>query len=604
MAAAIASATARDRIEAVPAGVLGQGVDPAALGALSAAGIPLPSVGPEPLASIARHGFDIVVTLDPEAREFALAERSASTLDGGQCTPEDRVPVHLGIPVMVDWGIAASGSGFGLTLERLEEHVSALVTHDFLEALVIQRERWEMLLDALEDGVIAHDNSRRIFLMNAAAERITGWPRSEVLGRNCQDIFGSDGLCGSNCSFCPAHDVLADGPSVPAIGPVRTRTAYEVRFTTGDGLDKTLGISVMPMDIRPGRHWGVLATIRDITEVNDLRWKLKAQRSFHGMTGVSEAMREIFDTVRRISTSDYPVLITGESGTGKELVAAAIHGESRRGAGPFVPINCGALPDNILESELFGHVRGAFTGAVRSKKGRFELADGGTIFLDEVGELSPAFQVKLLRVLEQKSFEMVGGEKPIRVDVRVISATNRDLRSMVREGRFREDLFYRLSVVPIDLPPLRARREDIPLIAMAALARIAEETVAEQKRISDDAMDLVLAYSWPGNVRELIHALQFAALRATGPTILPQHLPPEMRSVLPAPALASPPPTGSHPRSGSPGRPGRRPKLTAEAVARALAEAGGNKARAAVLLGVGRATLYRFLGMPGGGSDQ
>ncbi len=173
------------------------------------------------------------------------------------------------------------------------------------------------------------------------------------------------------------------------------------------------------------------------------------------MVGVSAPMREVFETVRQVAASDYPVLITGESGTGKELVAGAIHNESRRAAGPFVPVNCGALPENILESELFGHVRGAFTGAIRDKKGRFELADGGTIFLDEVGDLSPAFQVSLLRVIQERSFERVGGEKIIHVDVKIIAATHRDLRRMMAEGAFREDLFYRLCVVPVFLPPLR-----------------------------------------------------------------------------------------------------------------------------------------------------
>jgi transcriptional regulator with PAS, ATPase and Fis domain len=234
-------------------------------------------------------------------------------------------------------------------------------------------------------------------------------------------------------------------------------------------------------------------------------------------------------------------------------------------------------------------VRGAFTGAVRDKKGRFELAHGGTIFLDEVGELSPGFQVKLLRVLEDKSFVRVGAEQTVRVDVRVVSATNRDLRVMVREGRFREDLFYRLCVVPIDMPPLRDRPGDLPLLVEHSLERIARETGSAIRAVSDEAMSLLLAYGWPGNVRELVNALQYATVRCSGDEILASHLPLEIREsagpVRPARRLIA----------SRPARPGRRPKLTRRAVEDALARTGGNKRRAAELLGVGRATLYRFL---------
>jgi transcriptional regulator with PAS, ATPase and Fis domain len=288
------------------------------------------------------------------------------------------------------------------------------------------------------------------------------------------------------------------------------------------------------------------------------------------------------------------VLITGESGTGKELVAAAIHNESGRGAGSLVPLNCGALPENILESELFGHVRGAFTGAIRDKKGRFELADGGTLFLDEIGELSLPVQVKLLRVLEEKKFERVGGEKPISVDVRIISATNRDLREMVSEGRFREDLFYRLCVVPIKLPPLRDRREDFPYLVEHVLDRIRRESGKTVVSVSNAALDCLLAHRWPGNIRELINALQFASVRCTGEVIWPQHLPPEVRRT----ENERKPPAVSHTEtSGVSGRPSKRgrAKLTPESVKNALSETGGNKVKAAQLLGVGRATLYRYL---------
>jgi len=327
--------------------------------------------------------------------------------------------------------------------------------------------------------------------------------------------------------------------------------------------------------------------------VESLRWRLRTTRSFHGMIGTAPAMQEIFETIRQAAVADYPVLVSGESGTGKELVANAIHNESRRQGGPFVPVSCGALPETILESELFGHVRGAFTGAIREKKGRFELADGGTLFLDEIGELSATMQVKLLRVLQEKRFEKVGGERTIQVDVRIIAATNRDLRAAVQSGIFREDLYYRLAVVPIHLPPLRERKEDIPFLVEQVLAGIRQEYAKPIRGVSDEAMDRLFAHPWPGNVRELINALQFASVRCTADVILATHLPLDVRQggeAAPGARVAE-----AVPPAGEDAIFKRTCKLERGAVDAALARTGGNKVRAAKLLGVGRATLYRFL---------
>lgn len=391
-------------------------------------------------------------------------------------------------------------------------------------------------------------------------------------------------MCGGRCKF-------RDGQTA-----ANKRHEYQVQFVTGQGDKKRLSVTSEPMEIEPGKK-GILAVVRDETEVGNLRKQVGERRNFHGMVGISPAVQEVFDTIESVSASDYPVLITGESGTGKELVAAAIHNESGRESGAFVPLNCGALPESILESELFGHVRGAFTGAIRDKKGRFELADGGTLFLDEIGELSLPVQVKLLRVLEEKCFERVGGEKPINVDVRIISATNRELREMVSEGRFREDLFYRLCVVPIKLPPLRDRREDFPHLVEHVLERIRKETGRTILGVSDAALDNLLAHRWPGNIRELINALQFASVRCAGDVIWPQHLPPEVRL---SERGGSPPHAGSgiepkekNRRALAPKR--GRARLTPGAIEKALSETGGNKVRAARVLGVGRATLYRYL---------
>ena len=290
-------------------------------------------------------------------------------------------------------------------------------------------------------------------------------------------------------------------------------------------------------------------------------------------------MLQVFQQIRDLSGYDYPVHIYGETGTGKELVAEAIHNESRRSGAPFVPINCGALPAGLIESELFGHVKGAFTGAVRDKKGRFELADSGTLFLDEIAELPKDLQVKILRFLQTGKFERVGGEATVSVNVRVISATNQDLKDAVQSADFREDLYYRLNVIPINLPPLRERKNDIPLLTNHFLDRFARENSGITPRsVSREAMSLLMDYHWPGNVRQLQNVLQYAIVKSVGKIIRPPHLPPELRSE-----------EEKRPRKG----PSR--KLDERTVRRALEKTGGNKVRAAKLLGVGRATLYRFL---------
>ena len=318
----------------------------------------------------------------------------------------------------------------------------------------------------------------------------------------------------------------------------------------------------------------------NVTEISQLRRRLKAEQSFAGIVGRDARMLELFDTIREVAEVTVPVLIQGESGTGKELVAAAIHAEGLRADKPFVPVNCGALPEGILESELFGHVQGAFTGAVRDRKGRFELADGGTIFLDEIGDIPRAMQAKLLRVLQENAFERVGGEETLRVDVRVISATNRDLRREVAEGKFREDLFYRLSVVPLVLPPLRERRSDIPLLADHLLRKALAQTGRQDVTFSQEVIEAIMDYAWPGNVRELENAIQYALVKCRDKVLAAHHLPPAVGR--------------AHGAVRRPAKRRRRGKLSAQAVRRALEETGGNKVQAARRLGVSRATLYRF----------
>jgi two-component system response regulator AtoC len=303
-----------------------------------------------------------------------------------------------------------------------------------------------------------------------------------------------------------------------------------------------------------------------------------------GMVGHSARMREVFDAIRTVAPAPTTVLVTGETGTGKELVARAIHELSPRRSGPFVPVNCASLAEGVLESELFGHVRGAFTGALRDRQGLFQSAGGGTIFLDEIGDVNATVQQRLLRVLQEREVTPVGATRSIRVDVRVVAATNQDLQAAIAAGRFREDLFYRLNVFRIDVPPLRERRRDIPLLVEAALERMARaHGHAGRQSCSPFAMRMLQAYDWPGNVRELLAALESAAIRASGGRVEAQHLPAEVRAAVGGAA-------GAVERYREAGADDERTAIVA-----ALEDAGGVRARAAELLGMGRTTLWRKL---------
>ncbi len=437
-----------------------------------------------------------------------------------------------------------------------------------LSNLLSYDQNLQLVFDSMNEAVIAHDLERKITFFNRAAEKLTGLDRKEVLGRDCHEII-QGGLCGSRCAFCetciPTFDLL----SYPLIIADRQGTEHQVEMT------------VVPMKNTLDRVVGILASARDVTELNELRRALKRERSFQGIIGRHHRMQEVFELVRQVASTDVSVLVHGESGTGKELIAAAIHAESARASGPFIPVNSSALPEGLLESELFGHVKGAFTGAIKNKKGRFEMASGGTLFLDEIGDLSSAMQVKLLRALQEKRFSRVGAEEEISVDVRIISATNRDLKSMVASGLFRQDLFFRLSVVPVELPALRERRIDIAELCEVFLERFARQMQRPIPILTLEAKTILMHYDWPGNVRELMNALQYAMVMTQGHPIEPQHLPPEIRA--------------ETIKKSKKKRPGRNRKLTQNEVEHAMQAAGGNKALAAKNLGVGRSTLYRYI---------
>jgi PAS domain S-box-containing protein len=431
---------------------------------------------------------------------------------------------------------------------------------------IADRRSLEYILNNLKEGIIAHDLDRRILFFSDGAERITGYRREEILGQDCHQAFGAP-FCGNRCSFCSADYDLSG------------KKEYNVNIITKNGETRMIEMSVIMMKDENNQDIGVLSSFNDLTELIKLRMDSEKLFSFSNIIGRNSKMISVFRQIRDVTSYDFPVHISGETGTGKELVAHAIHNESPRGGAPFVPINCGALPEGLIESELFGHVKGAFSGAIRDKKGRFELADGGTVFLDEISELPKLMQVKLLRFLQESTFEKVGGEKTVSVDVRVISATNKEIKEEVKNGSFREDLYYRLNVIPISVPPLRDRKNDIPLLVDHFLKQFPGHNGRGIVQVSDEALSLMMDYRWPGNVRELQNTVQFAIVKCRGNTIQPEDLPLELRNF-----------TVKKPKRGP------AVKLDADAVKEALIKTGGNKVRAAKLLGVGRATLYRFLG--------
>ncbi len=434
-----------------------------------------------------------------------------------------------------------------------------------LVTTIASQENLVRILDNLKEGIIAHDLRRRIFFFNAEAERITGYSRDEVLGRDCHDVFDAP-FCGQRCSFC-------DGGPI-----VRDHATYPLNITNKRGEPRRLEFRATMMRGDDEQFVGVLAAFTDVTELLERQQHSDKTNRFANIIGGDSKMRAVYQQIVDVSQYDFPVHLYGETGTGKELVANAVHNESRRGGAPFVPINCGALPEGLIESELFGHVKGAFSGAIREKKGRFELADGGTVFLDEVADLPKPLQVKLLRFLQEGTFEKVGGERTISVNVRVISATNKDLKQEVQRGAFREDLFYRLNVIPIHIPPLRERKTDIPLLAGHFLQQVAERNHQTVPEIAEEALAVMMDYAWPGNVRELQNAVQFAIVKCNNKIITLNDLPLELRQT-----------------TCLPNRIVRARKLDVLSVREALVKTGGNKANAARKLGVGRATLYRFL---------
>ena len=536
-------------------------------------------IDPKPLDNNLLHFLNVrEINVDaPVSVQTIGAQRIDLVVQVTRCV-SNSCPILPGVPPVIRWDLeepdSADISALESYIETLRNHVFDLYRHGSIPALVQQQTYLELILDSLHEGILVHGLDRRISLFSKGAEEITGVHRDQILGRDCHTLFKPH-FCGDQCAFCDHAAPFSN----------MSRSSYPVLFTGSESSRKELEVTRIPLRDEHGSVIGAIATIVDATRVRELEMKLGEAQSFDGIIGQDSSMLEIFTLIKDLGTSDFPVVVTGESGTGKELVAAAIHKESNRRDRLFVPVNCGALPEGTLESELFGHVKGAFTGAIRDKKGRFELADKGTLFLDEIAELSQRMQVKLLRVLQEGTFEPVGSETQRKVDVRVICATNRNLKEMVSRGEFRDDLYYRLAVVPIELPPLRDRRNDIPLLARHFLAKTSHKLSRGEMAFSEETVSILMNYSWPGNIRQLQNTIQFALIKCRGTTILPEHLPPEVLNSTCIPLLTS----------RTPGKAGRKPKLTLNEVERALVRSGGNKAKAARFLGVGRATLYNFL---------
>mgnify|MGYP001814199902 CR=1 FL=1 len=450
------------------------------------------------------------------------------------------------------------------------------------EDLAEESEFLNALFETIPAAVMVVDENHKIRMVNDALEREFKVARETVVevcpgdALSCPQAVEQPGACGTleECMNCHLRPTVAEGLAGTKINRRRCQFTYQAEQELRE---LTLLVSVKPL-VHKGERLSIVI-LEDITELSSLRKALQTESDVPGIVGNTQALQQVFESIREVAPVDVPVAIFGESGVGKELVARAIHDHGPREHKNFVTVNCGALPESLLESELFGHVKGAFTGSVKDRKGRFELADGGTIFLDEVADLTPSTQVKLLRVLQEGTFEPVGSDTTREVDVRVLSATNKDLEEEVRGGRFREDLFYRLCVVPLRVPPLRERVDDIPLLAEHFLMRSAASTGGRQVGISTEVFDVFKVFQWPGNVRELQNVLQFAWIKCKGDEILVEHLPPNLRL------------TGAH----TVAKIKRRRGLTIEAVSAALDEVGGNKTEAAKRLGVSRATLYRFL---------
>jgi PAS domain S-box-containing protein len=435
---------------------------------------------------------------------------------------------------------------------------------------------WKTVVDTIQDGVMIVAPDGTIISVNRGFEEITGYSRKEVQGKSC-DLL--------NCNSCETARNQADCHYCVMFkrGKLRRQRCIIHRK---NGRPVNIIKNASTLINSKGEVIGAVETMTDITnlvdkeiQIESFRRELHAEDRFHGMIGVSATMQKVFELIDNAAQSDAPVIIYGESGTGKELVARAIHESGLRNKKPYIKVNCAALNESLLESELFGHVKGAFTGALRGREGRFEAAAGGDIFLDEIGDLLLSTQIKLLRVLEEKVVERVGDNRSVTVDVRVISATNRDLPGLIAKGVFREDFFYRINVIPINVPPLRERIEDIPLLARSFFNKIQLKSGKQINGISNETMELLVKYPWPGNIRELKSAFEFAFVSCSRGMIEPQHLPQNILADRHPPQAAADPPIDLD-------------AIKKQRLIQALESSKGNQSEAARMLGISRTSVW------------
>ena len=440
---------------------------------------------------------------------------------------------------------------------------------------------WKTIVDTLQDGVMVVDPSGKVLSVNPAAERLTGYSSEELIGESCRVL---------DCTGC---EIFGQGEGEKwcglfVKGKVRAKKCL---ITNKDKRSVNIIKNATILYDEDKKFIGAIETLTDMSalvsqqfEISQLRRSLHLDEGFHGLIGKSPVMQNLFELIENVALTEAPVIISGPSGTGKELVARAIHEASDRREKPFVKVNCSALNENLLESELFGHVRGAYSGAEKSRIGRFEAAHGGTIFLDEIGDISPTIQVKLLRTLEEKEIERVGDNQTIKVDVRVLSATNKDLEALVKRNRFRDDLYFRINVFPINCPPLKEHVTDIPILVQNFIRINNQKSGKKILGMTPEAIEKITAYEWPGNVRELRNAIEYAFVLCSSGGIGVNHLPPKI--------------AGTALECVEPGIKMDLPeKETASAkkaaLIAALRQTQGNRSETARLLGVSRVTVWK-----------